>query len=82
MKPYTADVTDFLTVGKNTVEVRIAGTLFNLLGPNWRDNIHETIYISPETFQDMDRYTDEYRLLPFGIGSIEILKEKGEESHV
>lgn len=82
MKPYTADVTDFLTAGKNTVEVRIAGTLFNLLGPNWRDNIHETIYISPETFQDMDRYTDEYRLLPFGIGSIEILKEKGEESHV
>ena len=82
MKPYTADITDYLRAGQNTIEVRVAGTLFNLMGPNWRDNIHETIYISPEVFQDMNHYTEEYRLLPFGIGSMEILKEKGEETHV
>lgn len=75
MKPYIYDISDFVTDGQNDISVCIAGTLFNLLGPNWKDDVLENTYSSPQTFEEPDRYTDEYTFIPFGIGSIELMYE-------
>ena len=74
MKPYIFDVTDYVREGENHIALCLAGTLYNLLGPNWRDDIPETKYVSPRTFDDMSRYTEEYHFIPFGIGGIEIIQ--------
>ena len=75
MRPYLYDVDGALEIGENKIEITASNTLYNLMGPNWIDNISETIYISPQVFENMERYTDQYDFRPFGIGSIEVFEE-------
>ena len=73
MMPYITDITDYLTEGENELELCISNTLFNLMGPNRRDDILNINYVCPETFDDMTHFTKKYTLLPFGIKAIKLI---------
>ena len=64
--PYEADVTRLLRAGNNVVELELCGSPRNLLGPNhlverWPP------WTGPGQFIDLDRWTDEYNLQPYGL---------------
>ena len=65
--PHVIDVTEVVRAGANLVEVELVGTLRNLLGPHHLNggDLSKTV---PETFRDKSRWTDDYMLVPFGIG--------------
>lgn len=73
--PYIFDVSEFLLEGENVVTVKAYTTLFNLMGPNHIENILERTGVGAYTWVDFTKYTDKYVLLPFGVGSIDILKQ-------
>ena len=79
LQPFLYDVSGFLKKGTNEIEVEIANTLFNLLGPNWIDGVENVTYVCPELFSDFTKYTETYTFMPFGIEGIEILKEDEEK---
>lgn len=72
--PYIFDITDVIEEGRNSISIVAATTLFNLMGPNWIKGIPEKKWVAPDTFIDMDNFTKEYTLLPFGIGNVSILE--------
>ncbi len=49
-KPFSADITEYLVMGENTIKITVANSLQNLLGP-FASNLRETQYrVFPESF--------------------------------
>jgi hypothetical protein len=63
--PYEVPVKG-LRRGRNVIRLRLYSTLRNLLGPHHFEG-PEIEWVSPGSFKDRKRWTDEYRFLPFGI---------------
>lgn len=76
MSPYVFDISEHLKDGLNEIRVVGTNTLFNLMGPNWVEGIEELEFVTPRTFVDFDSFTNEYKILPFGIGKAELLSTK------
>ena len=72
--PYIYDVSSLLREGENRISVKIYTTLFNLMGPNHIEDILDRTGVGTYTFVDLKKYTESYVLLPFGVGSIELMK--------
>mgnify|MGYP000914044860 CR=1 FL=1 len=73
-EPYIYDASNLLVRGRNEIKIKASTTLFNLMGPNRYEEALENTHIGPATFTKFDTYTEKYALLPFGVGSIDILK--------
>lgn len=72
--PYIFDVSDFVKLGENDVEITLSTTLFNLMGPNRVSGILDDTGVGPHTFVDFDRFTKKYEFTPFGMGKAYLLK--------
>lgn len=79
-----ADITDILSDGKNKVTLTLNSSIRNLFGPHHFKPEKEPIVVSPYNFEFRgkwsngkipDDYTHEYRLVPFGVNKICIIKE-------
>jgi hypothetical protein len=77
-EPYEADITAFLREGENQIELEMANSCRNLLGPH--HHIHGELYkVGPDSFKDksswtdqgLDKnthiYTDRYAFVRFGL---------------
>jgi len=73
-EPYIFNVSNLLNTGSNKITVKAYTTLFNLIGPNHIEDILQRQGVGPYTFVDFKKYTESYVLLPFGLGSIDIMK--------
>lgn len=71
-KPYVFEVSEFVKQGVNEIKIIVTTTLFNLMGPNWNADIMEIERVTPKSFVDFSRYTEDYILEPFGIGHMRI----------
>lgn len=71
--PYVFDITKLIKSGINEIKIVAATTLFNLLGPNWNKDIMSIERVTPKTFRDSSKYTEEYIFEPFGIGRAELV---------
>ncbi len=71
--PWVFDVTHAVREGWNDIAVMAAPSSFNLLGPHRIEGIEEEIGIGPRTFVDETRYTEQYTLMPFGIGKLRVV---------
>ena len=73
-EPFAFDISNAVRQGKNTVEVTLPTTLYNLMGPNRITDMLSRSFTAPETFVDMDIFTEKYTLLPFGVCGGQLLK--------
>jgi hypothetical protein len=64
--PYEVDVTRLLRRGENVLELEFCGSPRNLLGPNHLTERWPP-WTGPGQFIDLDRWTDEYNLQPYGL---------------
>lgn len=71
-EPMALDISNALIPGTNSIQVEVATTLANAFGPNRRAGIKAEVYVSADSFVQMERFTDEYHLFNFGIDSIGI----------
>jgi hypothetical protein len=65
--PYQSDVTDLIKSGKNIVEVKVIGSLKNLLGPHF--NNPAPGFVSPWLWRNVKSYPagKDYQLLDYGL---------------
>lgn len=65
--PFEADITPFVSAGKNIIDLKITGSLRNLLGPH-HNNPHAGI-ASPWSWRNVKSYPPgyDYRLLDYGL---------------
>jgi len=78
--PYVLDITDFLTEGTNTLELRVASSLRNMLGPHHVAHVESIPCLSPTDHLDFEHWTEEYVVVPFGIGGpVELIVRKERE---
>ena len=78
--PYVLDITEFLTGGTNTIELRVASSLRNMLGPHHVSRVESIPCLSPTDHIDFEHWTEEYVVVPFGIGGpVELIVRKGQE---
>ena len=66
-KPWRAEITDYIREGENKLELQLFSTARNLMGPHHKRD-GEVFDTGPNSFYDKNYYTDDYNLLPFGIG--------------
>ena len=68
-QPHCLDVTVGLHAGANVVEIELAGTLRNLLGPHHLKDgdLNRT---GPQEFRDKSRWTEDTILMPFGFAGV------------
>ena len=66
-QPFRGDITGVLKNGNNAIEIEIAGTLGNALGPHHLKNSENSIHIGPEQFCDESNWTDSYNFVPYGF---------------
>jgi hypothetical protein len=72
-EPFIFEVRDLLKEANNKIEAVVSTTLFNLMGPNYICDIFERKSIYPDTFRQLEYFTEHSRLLPFGIGSMSLI---------
>ncbi len=65
--PYRVDVTAGLRAGENLIELEVVGTLRNLLGPHHVAG-GDPERTSPATFREKNQWTNDFILVPFGVG--------------
>ncbi len=70
-RPYTLDISEFVRVGKNKMEVELTNSNRNLLGPHHNPE-GELYAIGPGSFSgdSSANWTDEYSFVQFGLSSI------------
>ncbi|OFY70535.1 MAG: hypothetical protein A2Y71_14530, partial [Bacteroidetes bacterium RBG_13_42_15] len=74
--PYQNDVTQFIKAGKNKIEVKVTGSLKNLLGPHF--NNPAPGLVGPWHFRNVKAYPagKDYQLLDYGLEEeFDLLKE-------
>jgi hypothetical protein len=69
--PYKVDLTAGIQPGNNTIEIELVSTLRNLLGPHHLAG-GDPNRTNPEEFNNKERWTDNYILVPFGWGGIKL----------
>ncbi|MEM3693943.1 MAG: glycosyl hydrolase [Candidatus Bathyarchaeia archaeon] len=74
MKPLEVDVTGLLKEGRNLIEIKLVGSLRNLLGPHHHKS-GELFSVGPGSFMDELNWTDEYCFVPFGLEDAKLLME-------
>lgn len=68
-EPFVVDISKAARSGKNYLEIELATTLVNAFGPNRRAGIKEEDGVGPESFSQMERFTEESQLFDFGLES-------------
>jgi len=65
--PYTSDVTGLITTGVNKVEVKVIGSLRNLLGPH--HNTPDPGFVSPGSWRGVKAYPagKDYSMFDYGL---------------
>lgn len=81
-EPLSADITEFLKIGVNTIEVELIGNNRNLLGPHhhckgklnfvgvdsFKGKYSWTDFANPQFTSGDNIYTDAYSFIPFSVG--------------
>ncbi len=75
------DITQYLKVGKNTIQIIVKSSLRNLFGPHHYAPVAEPMGVSPACFTmrgtwgegDSPLYTHVYNSVPFGVDEIEMI---------
>lgn len=74
-EPHRIEITDYLRHGNNEIAIKLVNSLHNLLGPlHHREG--EVLNVGPETFTDIEHWTDSYNFVAFGLSSAKIVIEK------
>jgi len=76
LPPYRVEVTGALRAGANEVEVEMAGSLRNLLGPHHLRG-GDGDGVGPQHFENEALWTDDYTLVPFGLGRVSLVRSMG-----
>ncbi|MCC7358144.1 MAG: SCP2 sterol-binding domain-containing protein [Anaerolineales bacterium] len=76
--PYAVEVTGCLQLGKNQVEVEIANSLYNLIGPHHSPHGVARGFVFHMHFDDSLGWTDDYHLEPFGVLGGELIWGDGQ----
>lgn len=75
LPPYELDVTQYVSVGKNELEIELVNTLRNLLGPHHLRDFNPT-WVGPNEFkQEKGRWTPRYNFVPFGLGKVSLVSK-------
>lgn len=78
------DITEYLVEGENDIVLEVNSSLRNLFGPHHFASNPEPLGVSPIKFTFRDAWTEEgcedythnYNFVPFGVETIEMVKEK------
>ena len=78
------DISSFLQKGENDISITLKSSLRNLLGPHHNKFYTEQQYVGPDiftlykTWKDgvSEMYAHRYNLVPFGVNSIQIIKNQ------
>jgi len=70
--PHELNITHWLKPGLNRVEIGLVGSLRNLLGPHHKEG-GDGPWTGPGDFRDETHWTDDYWLVPFGLGGARLL---------
>ena len=76
-EPFKADISDFVHIGKNEIELVLYSSNRNFLGHHHHPN-RDLDLLAPELFDQKCGFTDEYAFVRFGINGspwAEICKE-------
>lgn len=65
--PFRGDITGALKNGDNIIEIEVAGTLRNALGPHHQKDTDNIKLAGPEQFCDESNWTDSYNFVPYGF---------------
>ena len=76
------DISSFLQKGENDIRITLKSSLRNLFGPHHNKFYKEQQYVGPDiftmykTWKDgvSEMYAHTYSLVPFGVNSIQIIK--------
>jgi hypothetical protein len=65
--PYKSDISGLIKTGKNTIDVKVIGSLKNLLGPH--HNNPKPGFVSPWIWRNVNSYPSgkEYQILDYGL---------------
>ncbi len=65
--PYESDITGLIVTGSNKIEVKVIGSLKNLMGPHF--NNPRPGLVSPGSFRNVKSYPagKDYQLLDYGL---------------
>ncbi|MGJ7031668.1 glycosyl hydrolase [Niabella hirudinis] len=75
-EPYQLDVSNLLKKGSNTVEVKVAGSLRNLMGPHYKS--YRPGYTGPDSWNGVTEYPsgDKYLLFDYGLNNIRLFRNR------
>ena len=73
LPPYRVEVTGALRAGANEVEIEMVSSLRNLLGPHHLRG-GDPDGVGPESFANEALWTDDYTLVPFGLGRVSLVQ--------
>jgi len=65
--PYALDITPHVRGGMNRIDIAVANSLRNFLGPHHMDGEDEIQCLGPHNFFEKHRWVNEYRLKPAGL---------------
>jgi hypothetical protein len=76
--PYEVELGEQMKPGSNRIEIELASTLRNLLGPHHLRG-GDPVGVGPDAFRASPRWTDDYIMAPFGVGkiSLRIIRKEG-----
>jgi hypothetical protein len=65
--PYVADITGLIRQGKNKIDIKVIGSLRNLLGPHHNDP--QPGFVSPWTWRNIKTYPKgaDYKMVDYGL---------------
>ncbi|HIE43671.1 MAG TPA: hypothetical protein EYP78_02605 [Candidatus Omnitrophica bacterium] len=72
LPPYHIEVTKLLKKGRNTILLEIVSSLRNLLGPHHQKDPNPE-FVDPNSFLDMENWSQAYSTHAFGLGRISLL---------
>lgn len=78
-KPYEVDITDYVSAGKNVLNIEMVGSRRNLLGPLHLDQKYP-VWTGPYQYKQEHDWTDKYVRLPYGLTGEPVLSIRDTES--
>ncbi|MBO9618262.1 MAG: hypothetical protein J7539_04425 [Niabella sp.] len=72
--PYTLDVSKLMKAGKNKIEIKVTGSLRNLLGPHYK--AYRPGYTGPDSWNNISGYPsgEHYILFDYGLDAIQLYR--------